>query len=200
MTHRTSFAGALVTMALGAVLAFAVQGSPKYLDIHVAGLILVLGAAADLTIRAVISDSPLLSQETADVAAVVEPVGEPVLDAAGNPIVVANPASAPARPPLVAPPPGTRSAGPMPETLIVTDEPYYPTVASPPAAGLPRPSSAAAAARREAAVGGAEIIPGAVPTPPEPESPVAVTTLTGRPVRPRSGPAAPRRRWRRGRW
>jgi len=181
VTHRTSFAGALVVMAIGAVLAFAVQGSPKYLDIHAAGLILVLGAAADLAIRALVADSPLLSQESADVAAVLEPIGEPVLDAAGNPVVVAN-AAAP-RPPLIAPPPGTLRPGSQAETLVVTDDPYHLA----PDAAAHGTGTAAASPR----------IPGAVAEPGSPESPVAVTTITGRPVRPRSRPPGARR-WRRG--
>lgn len=185
VTHRTSFAGALVVMAIGAVLAFAVQGSPKYLDIHATGLILALGAAADLAIRALIADSPLLSPESADVAAVVEPLGEPVLDAAGNPVVVPNPSSPMARPPLIAPPPGTVPPGSPVETLVITDEPYYP--AETPEPGTTVPPTAA------------PHVPGAVSAPASPESPVAVTTITGRPVRPRPGAAGSRRRWgRRG--
>ncbi|WP_157436705.1 hypothetical protein [Actinospica robiniae] len=182
VTHRTSFAGALLVMAIGAVLAFAVQGSPRYLDIHATGLILALGAAADLAIRALIADSPLLSPESADVAAVVEPLGEPVLDAAGNPVVVPNPGSPMARPPLIAPPPGTLPPGSPVETLVITDEPYYP-------AETPGATAAAAASPH---------VPGAVTAPASPESPVAVTTITGRPVRPRRNVAGSRRWGRRG--
>jgi len=194
VTHRTSFAGALVVMAIGAVLAFAVQGSPRYLDIHATGLILALGAAADLAIRALIADSPLLSQESADVAAVVEPLGEPVLDAAGNPVVVPNPGSAMARPPLIAPPPGTVPPGSTVETLVVTDEPYYPAEAS---GGEGAAGAGGAAGVPGATVPGAAAphVPGAVPAAARPESPVAVTTITGRPVRPRPGVAGSRRRW-----
>lgn len=185
VTHRTSFAGALVVMAIGAVLAFAVQGSPRYLDIHATGLILALGAAADLAIRALIADSPLLSPESADVAAVLEPLGEPVLDAAGNPVVVPHPGSAMARPPLIAPPPGTMPPGSPVETLVITDEPYYP-----PGSAVPGGTDPGAVASQ---------VPGAVSAPASPESPVAVTTITGRPVRPRPGAAGSRRRWgRRG--
>ena len=185
VTHRTSFAGALVIMAIGAVLAFAVQGSPKDLDIHATGLILALGAAADLAIRALISDSPLLSPASADVAAVVEPLGEPVLDAAGNPVVVPNPASPMARPPLIAPPPGTMPPGSPVETLVITDEPYYPAEA-PGAPGATVPGA------------GSPLVPGAVSAPASPESPVAMTTITGRPVRPRRNVAGSRRWGRRG--
>jgi len=185
VTHRTSFAGALVVMAIGAVLAFAVQGSPRYLDIHATGLILALGAAADLAIRALIADSPLLSPESAEVAAVVEPLGEPVLDAGGHPVVVPNPASATARPPLIAPPPCTVPPGSPVETLVIADEPYYPEASAVPGATVPGAAP--------------PHVPGAVNAPASPESPVAVTTITGRPVRPRPGAAGSRRRWgRRG--
>jgi hypothetical protein len=88
---RTSFAGALVAVALGAVLAFAIQGSPKDLDLHATGLIIMVAGLADLIIRFAISNSPLLSPETAAVAAVVEPLGEPVLDVFGNPIMPVAP-------------------------------------------------------------------------------------------------------------
>lgn len=189
VTHRTSFAGALLVMAIGAVLAFAVQGSPKYLDIHATGLILALGAAADLAIRALIADSPLLSPESADVAAVVEPLGEPVLDASGHPVVVPTPAAPTARPPLIAPPPGTVPPGSPVETLVITDDPYPAEApAVPGVPGAPGASVPGAAPPH---------VPGAVAAPASPESPVAVTTITGRPVRPRRG-ADGARRW--GRW
>ncbi|MBR7837166.1 hypothetical protein KDL01_28070 [Actinospica durhamensis] len=193
MTHRTSFAGALVTMAIGAVLAFAVQSSPKYLDLRTAGVILMLGAAADLLIRTLIADSPLLGRESAEVAAVLEPIGEPVLDAAGNPVIVPNPASSPIGPPLVGPAPGTVPQGHavppgntvppghLGDTLVVTEEPY-PTV---PGAASPGDQTAA--------------MPVAPSTPRTsgPDSPAAVTTLAGRPVRPRSDMVSEqRRRWR----
>ena len=97
---RTSFVGALVAAALGGVLAFGIQASPKALDIHLTGLIIMLAAIADLLLRFLIADSPLFSPGTADVAAVVEPIGEPVLDVFGNPITTAEPDR---RPPLVVP-------------------------------------------------------------------------------------------------
>lgn len=121
--RRTSFAGALLVIAIGAVLAFAVHGSPRALDLRTAGVILILGGAADLLIRSLIADSPLLSRQTADVAAVVEGVGEPVLDAAGNPIALPNAAAhGRARPALIAPLPGTMPPGSAAETIVVTDE------------------------------------------------------------------------------
>ena len=88
--RRTSFAGALVAVAIGAVLAFAVHSSPKDLDLQEAGLIIMLGGVADLLVRFAVADSPLLSSQAAEVAAVVEPSGEPVLDAAGNPVFLPN--------------------------------------------------------------------------------------------------------------
>jgi hypothetical protein len=100
--RRTSFVGALFAIAVGGALAYGVQWSPKQLDIHLAGLIIMIAGIADLLVRFLISDSPLFSPTTADVAAVVEPLGEPVLDVFGNPITPAQP---PARPPLIAPAP-----------------------------------------------------------------------------------------------
>jgi hypothetical protein len=102
MMRRTSFVGALFAIALGGALAYGVQWTPKQLDIHMTGLIIMIAGIADLLIRFLISNSPLFSPTTADVAAVVEPLGEPVLDVFGNPITPAQP---PARPPLVAPAP-----------------------------------------------------------------------------------------------
>jgi hypothetical protein len=197
--RRTSFAGALLVIAVGAVLAFAVQDSPRDLDLQAAGVILILGGAADLVIRSLIADSPLLSSQSADVAAVVEPVGEPVLNAAGNPIAVANPSAAgQTRPPLVAPLPGTMPPGAAAETLVVTDEygvtrlppDAAPWSAAPESAALPQPQPPVASSGGgvpgfdEVAYGAA--VRAATGDPLDtPESPVAVTTLTGRPVRPR---------------
>ena len=84
--RRTSFFGALAVIALGGVLAFAIQSSPTWLDVHVTGLIIMVAGVVDLVIRFVLGNDPLLSQDAADVAAVVEPMGEPVLDVFGNPI------------------------------------------------------------------------------------------------------------------
>jgi hypothetical protein len=84
--RRTSFFGALTAIAIGGVFAFAIQSSPNWLDLRVAGMIVMIAGIADLLIRFAIRDDPLLSQEAADVAAVVEPLGEPVLDVFGNPI------------------------------------------------------------------------------------------------------------------
>jgi hypothetical protein len=84
--RRTSFLGALTVIAVGGVLAFAIQSTPRSLDLHAAGLIIMVAGIADLVIRFLLADSPLLGTQAADVAAVVEPLGEPVLDVFGNPI------------------------------------------------------------------------------------------------------------------
>lgn len=97
--RRTSFVGALIAVAVGGVFAFAFQSSPRWLDVHAAGLIIMIAGVADLLIRFALGDSPLLTQQAADVAAVVEPLGEPVLDVFGNPIMTAPP------PPTLQPPP-----------------------------------------------------------------------------------------------
>lgn len=176
--RRTSFAGALAAIAIGAILAFAIQSSPKDLDLQAAGLILVIAGAADLLIRSLIADSPLLSRQSAEVAAVVEPVGDPVLDAAGNPIRVQDPAVA--LPGTV--PPETASTA-----IEGAVDPYD-------AARLPSAADRSGYALYETAVGAAAGDP--LDTP---ESPVAVTTLTGRPIRPRGrglGGARHRRRRR----
>lgn len=111
--RRTSFFGALAVIALGGVLAFALQSTPRSLDLHVTGLIIMLAGIADLLIRFILGDSPLFSQETADVAAVVEPVGEPVLDVFGNPIAPT--------PVHVLRPPAPGSIVPSP-TVVVPDD------------------------------------------------------------------------------
>ena len=97
--RRTNFAGALVVIAIGAVLAFAIHSSPKDFDLQIGGQLLMLGGAADLLIRSLIADRPLPSRQSTGVAAVVEPLGDPVLDEAGNQIAVTNPADT-GRPPL----------------------------------------------------------------------------------------------------
>ncbi|HWG23699.1 hypothetical protein [Actinospica sp.] len=192
--RRTSFAGAMVAIAVGGVLAFAIHASPKDFDLRAVGLIVMLGGAADLLIRSLIADSPLLGPQSADIAAVVEPLGEPVLDAAGNPIAVRNP-TASARPPLVAPLPGTMPPGDVVDTVAATGDPYG-TAQMPAAGSTPTPAVVGGSgyAAYEAAVraGSGD----AVDTP---EAPVAVTTLSGRPVRPRGrGRGARRRRSSRG--
>jgi len=99
--RRTSFVGALIVVTLGGVFAFAIQSSPSWLDLRAAGLIMMLAGIADLVIRFVLGDSPLLGHEAADVAAVVEPLGEPILDVFGNPITAAPPPTTLQPPPLL---------------------------------------------------------------------------------------------------
>lgn len=103
--RRTSFVGALIVVTLGGVFAFAIQSSPSWIDLHAAGLIMMVAGVADLVIRFALGDSPLLSHEAADVAAVVEPMGEPVLDVFGNPITAAPPRTLLQAPPLEVPVP-----------------------------------------------------------------------------------------------
>jgi hypothetical protein len=194
--RRTSFAGALVVVAIGAVLAFAIHSSPKDFDLQIGGLLLMLGGAADLVIRSLIADSPLLSRQSAEVAAVVEPLGDPVLDAAGHPIAVTNPAAG-GRPPLIAPLPGTMPPETAPDTIVVTDDPY--SVVRIPAAGRAQAPSPAPAVG-DPDYGAYESAVRAESGNPldTPESPVKVTTLGGRPVRPR-GRGFGRARRRQGR-
>lgn len=99
--RRTSFVGALIVVTLGGVFAFAIQSSPRWIDLHAAGLITMVAGVADLVIRFVLGDSPLLNHEAADVAAVVEPLGEPILDVFGNPITTAPPPGVLQPPPLL---------------------------------------------------------------------------------------------------
>lgn len=101
--RRTSFVGALFVIAIGGVIGFAIQSSPKWLDLHATGLIIMLAGIADLVIRFAIGVSPLLGPQAADVAAVVEPLGEPVLDVFGNPIVTPPPPSVLQPPPFGTP-------------------------------------------------------------------------------------------------
>jgi hypothetical protein len=158
--RRTSFVGALAAIAIGAVLAFALHASPHWMDLQEAGLIVLIGGAADLLIRTLIADSPLLGPSAADVAAVVEPLGEPVLDAAGNPVSL--------------PPRQQRAAVGGPELWVTPEQPpgQYPDIA---AELQERDRAVYERALRAAAEGG---------TLDTPESEVAVTTITGRPVRP----------------
>jgi hypothetical protein len=166
--RRTSFVGALAAIAIGAVLAFAVHASPHWMNLQQAGFIVLLGGAADLIIRTLISDSPLLGPAAADVAAVVEPLGDPVLDAAGGPV------SLPPHPRAAAAQGPEQWVPVAPELSQHTDVP----------AVLPEHDRAVyERALRAAAEGG---------TMDTPESEVAVTTITGRPVRPHT------RRFRRG--
>ena len=177
--RRTSFAGALAAIAIGAILAFAIQSSPKDFDVQAAGLILVIAGAGDLLVRTLIADSPLLSRQSAGVAAVLEPVGDPVLDAAGNPIRVQDPAVAS---------PGTMPPAAGSPVIDGAVDPFDAAARMPSAADLP------GYAADETTVGA--VVGDPLDTP---ESPVAVTTLTGRPVRPRGrglGGARPRRRRR----
>jgi hypothetical protein len=157
--RRTSFVGALAAVAIGAVLAFAVHASPHWMDLQEAGLIVLIGGAADLLIRSLIADSPLLGPSAADVAAVVEPLGDPVLDAAGNPVAL---------------PPQQRPVTAAPEVWVTEQVPGQQPY--PDAAVLPEHDRAVyERALRAAAEGG---------TLDTPESEVAVTTITGRPVHP----------------
>ena len=90
--RRSSFAPALGFIAVGAVLAFAVHSSVTAVNVNLAGFIIMLAGVADLAVRFLIGASPLLSPETAELAAVLEPVGEPVLDGYGQPVAY-NPAA-----------------------------------------------------------------------------------------------------------
>lgn len=87
---RTSFAGALVAIALGGILAFAIQTTGKDVNLQKAGLIIIVAGVADLAIRFAIASNPLLPAATAEVASVVEPFGEPLLEPMGEPAVDAH--------------------------------------------------------------------------------------------------------------
>lgn len=174
--RRTSFIGALLAIAIGAVLAFAVHATPDWLDLQQAGIIVLLGGVADLLVRFLIADSPLLSPEAADVAAVVEPLGDPVLDAAGSPVNL---------PAGYGPPPVVETTVEVP-----VDGPQVPAEVWQ-HSDIPAAHDRAVYERALRAAGEG----GALDTP---ESPVAVTTITGRPVRPR-GRDGRRIAWRRSR-
>ncbi|MBR7827989.1 hypothetical protein KDK95_16860 [Actinospica sp. MGRD01-02] len=166
--RRTSFVGALAAVAIGAVLAFAVNGTPQWINLQQAGLIVLLGGVADLIVRTVIADSPLLAKPAADVAAVVEPLGDPVLDAAGNPVSL----------PSTAPGEEWVAVEPLPQSPQVPQIPLDPppSQATPQVVVAPSSNDRAVYERAiRAAEGGTQDIP---------ESEVAVTTITGRPVRP----------------
>jgi hypothetical protein len=171
--RRTSFAGALVAIAIGAVLAFAVHASPKDLDLQEAGLIIMLGGVADLLVRLAIPGSP--------VASGVEPSGEPALDAEGNPVFPAtstypshpaNPGDLP-RPPLIAPLPGTLPG--VPRRIVVDPSPWAQEITIPDAGGYPTQFLDYEHAEGEGPVVAADT----------PQASQAVRTVTGRPVRPR---------------
>lgn len=124
--RRGSFFGALAVVALGGILAFAVQHSPRWLDLHATGVILIIAGIATLFLRFTVGNSPLLSKQAADVAAVVEPLGEPMLDAFGNPV-----------------PPGVAAAQVMaPPVPVVPVAPTFPTSQTITQAPLVTPPSA----------------------------------------------------------
>lgn len=200
--RRMSIAGALVAIALGAVAAFAVRVAVPHVDLQRAGVFVMLGGAIDLLIRFLIADSPLLGPQTAEVAAVVEPLGEPVLDAAGNPISMsdqANPLHQP-RPPLVSPLPGTLPEVPRTvvldsgQALVAPSE--WPV--TPAAGGRHAELGAGEATAHDRAVDEyRRAIQASETEPPDvPESAVSLTTLTGKPVYPRGNRS--RRAGRRG--
>ena len=168
--RRTSFAGALAAIAVGGALAFGIKASPKALDIQLTGLIIMLAGIADLLLRFLIADSPLFSRTTADVAAVVEPIGEPVLDVFGNPITTAEPDL---RPPLVVPGPEST------QVLPVVVEPSSPSADAP---GYPAVERSESVVRERLHP---DQVVRRVGDPVVDESLVPVSPLTGRPVRTR---------------
>lgn len=173
--RRTSFAGALAVIAVGGALAFGIQATPKSLDIHLTGLIIMIAGIADLALRFLIADSPLFSRSTADVAAVVEPVGEPVLDVFGNPIA---PAVVAPSPPLSVP---VLQQTQILPAIVETPVPVVPVV---PAQAVPQ----APAERYESAVreySADDQVVRQVGDHALDESLVPVSPLTGRPVRTR---------------
>lgn len=174
---RTSFLGALTAITLGGVLAFALQSSPGFLDLRAAGLIIMIAGIADLVIRFMISDSPLLGAQTADIAAVVEPVGEPVLDVFGNVIAPTDTLEMPA---LVVPAPVVPGVAPVAQ--VVPASPVAPV--APPVEAV-----------REAVARDGSLHDQVVRQAGDYEQPASLTptyALTGRPVR------VGRRRRRRG--
>lgn len=177
--RRGSFFGALMVVALGGVLAFAVQHSPRWLDLHATGVILIIAGISTLVLRFTIGNSPLLSKQAADVAAVVEPLGEPMLDAFGNPVppgVAAAQVMAPPVPVMpvapTLPTSQTIAQAPLvtPPSAIIEQDPTQlmrPVAAREPASGV------AAADQVVRHVGDYEVA----------ESLAPVSPLTGRPVR-----------------
>jgi hypothetical protein len=150
MMTRTSFAGALVAIALGGILAFAIRTTTKDLNFRDAGLIIIVAGVADLAIRFIISSNPLLPAETAEVASVVEPFGEPMLESMGQPALDAHGRVITVTPTAVPPThaPGFVPAGQDAEYIYEEDEysrPYErrgdePTMFLPPTEPVP-PSS-----------------------------------------------------------
>jgi len=124
--RRISVAGALTVIALGGVLAFALQSSPRFLDLHAAGLIMMIAGVADLVIHFLLANSRLRGPQAADIAAVVESAGEPVLDVFGNPIAL-EPTRVLQPPPLLEVP-GYGSQ--VPVVPIVPNVPTYGDAAS----------------------------------------------------------------------
>ena len=101
---RTSSAGALVAIALGGILAFAIRTTTKDVDLHKAGLIIIIAGVADLAVRFAIASNPLLPPETAEVASVLEPFGEPMLEPMGEPALDAHGRVITTVPPTAVPP------------------------------------------------------------------------------------------------
>jgi hypothetical protein len=175
--RRGSFFGALTVIALGGILAFAVQHSPRVLDLHATGLILIIAGIATLVLRFSIGNSPLLSKQAADVAAVVEPLGEPMLDAFGNPVPPGVAAAQVMAPPIpvVAP-----VAPTLPTSQTITQAPLVTppsTVVDPDPTRLMRPIG------REPDVVSADQVVRHVGDYETAESLAPVSPLTGKPVR-----------------
>jgi hypothetical protein len=176
--RRSSFFGALAVVALGGILALAVQHSPRWLDLHATGVILIVAGISTLVLRFSVGNSPLLSKQAADVAAVVEPLGEPMLDAFGNPV---PPGVAAAQ--VMAPPVPVMPVAPtLPTSQTIAQAPFVtppsaiieqdPTQPMRPVAREPE-SDAASADRVIRHVGDYEVADSLAP----------VSPLTGRPVR-----------------
>ena len=176
--RRGSFFGALAVVALGGILAFAVQHSPRWLDLHATGVILIIAGIATLVLRFTVGTSPLLSKQAADVAAVVEPLGEPMLDAFGNPVPPGVAAAQVMAPPV----PVVPVAPTLPTSQTITQAPLVtppsaiveqdPTQMMRPVVHEPQPE-AATTDQVVRHVGDYEVA----------ESLAPVSPLTGRPVR-----------------
>lgn len=182
--RRGSFFGALAVIALGGVLAFAVQHSPRWLDLHATGLILIIAGVSTLALRATVGNSPLLSKQAADVAAVVEPLGEPMLDAFGNPVPPGVAAAQVMAPPVpVAPVVPVAPAAPIyPTSQTITQAPLV----TPPSAIIEQdPTQLMRPVGREAepGVSSTDQVVRHVGDYEVAESLAPVSPLTGRPVR-----------------